>query len=141
MSSESSNSSSSYTGITDIVNFFVNLYTGEDYRVINSFNNEEQIDLNGVIAVSAGNIEHLNHGDCNDYRITITISGQFNIAQDVNQSKTYKMLEYIISKLDIDTIKAGFFDLAGAVKIGGGVSSDGQVNNCNYSIDLYFCKD
>lgn len=139
--SENSSSSSSYTDVSDIISFFVNLYSDGDYKVINSFNNEEQIDLNGVIAVSAGNIEHLNHGDCNDYKITIIISGQFNIAQDVNQSKTYKMLEYIISKLDIDTIKAGFFDLAGVVKIGGGVSSDGQVNNCNYSIDLYYCKD
>lgn len=141
MSSENSNSSSSYTQIQDVINFFVNLCSDGNYKVINSYNNAQEIDLNGVIAVSVNNIQHLHNGDSDDYKLTVNISGQFLIAEDINQSKTYQMFDYILSKLNESTIKAGFEDLAGLVKQGGTVSSDGQYNTCGYSLDLYFCKD
>lgn len=141
MSSESSNSSSSYTTVQQIINYFVNLCSDGNYKVINSYNNTEQIDLNGVIAVSLSNMQVLHNGNSDDYKITVNISGQFLIAEDITQSKTYQMFDYIISKLDQDAIKANFSDMAGLLKNGGSVSSDGEYNTCGYSIDLYFCKD
>lgn len=141
MSSENSSSSSSYTTVQQIINYFVNLCSDGNYKVINSYNNADEIDLNGVIAVSLSNMQVLHNGDSDDYKITVTISGQFLIAEDITQSKTYQMFDYIISKLDEDSIKANFSDMAGLLKNGGSVSSDGQYNTCGYSIDLYFCKD
>lgn len=141
MSSESSTSSSSYTTVQQIITYFVNLYSDGNYKVINSYNNADEIDLNGVIAVSLSNMQILHNGDSDDYKITVNISGQFLIAQDITQSKTYQMFDYIISKLDEDAIKANFSDMAGLLKNGGSVSSDGQYNTCGYSLDLYFCKD
>ena len=140
-SSNSSESSATYSTVADIINFVVNLYENDDYSVINSYNNTEQIDLNGVISIGVANYQHLNNGTSNDYRITINIGGQFLTAQDISQSKTYTMFDFIISRLDVNTIINGLSDCAGAVKNGGGVKSDGQINTCNYSIDLYMCKD
>ena len=141
MSSDNSNSSSTYTKTEDVINFFVQMFSAGEYKVINAYNNEEQIDLNGVLAISISNYQHLHHGDSNDYKITINISGQFLTAQDVSQSKTYKMFDFILDTIDDTTILGGFDDLAGIVKNGGGIDSDGEVNTCNYSIDMYFCRD
>lgn len=127
--------------IQDIIALFVELYQSGDYKIINAYNNEQEIDLNGVISIGVANYQHLNNGTSNDYRITINIGGQFLTAQDVSQSKTYTMFDFIISRLDVNTIINGLSDCAGAVKNGGGVQSDGQINTCNYSIDLYMCKD
>ncbi len=140
-SSNSSVSSATYSTVSDIINYFVNLYSDGEYKVINSYNNTQQIDLNGVIAVSVSNIEHLHHGDVDDYKITVNITGQFLIAEDINQSKTYRMFDYIMDKLNANAIKDNFSDLAGIVKNGGNVNSDGQYNTCGYTLDMYFCKD
>lgn len=128
--------------IQTIIDFFVNLYSDGQYKVINLCNNEQEIDLNGVIAVSVTNIHHLNTGNTNDFKATVNITGQYLTAEDVNQSGIYAMYDFIESKiLDDLYIIESIDNLAGIVKNGGAVNSDGQTNNCSYSLDLFICRD
>lgn len=138
---ESSSSSIEVNGVQDIIDYFVNLYSDGQYKVINLANNEQQIDLNGVIGVTVTNIQHLNTGNADDYKATVVISGQYLSAQDVNQHLIYTMFDYIDSCLDDETILNGISNLAGIVKNGGSISSDEETNNCSYSLDLFICKD
>lgn len=128
--------------IKDIIDYFVDLYSDGEYKVINLWNNEQEIDLNGVIGISITKIQHLNTGTTNDYKATVTISGQFLSSQDVNQAKIYAMYDYINQKiLDDNSIIENIDNCAGIVLNGGAINSDGQTNNCSYSLDLFICKD
>lgn len=124
-----------------IIAYFIGLYTGGEYSVINAFDNQQEIDLNGVIAVKISNYENLHHGNSKDCRITVNISGQFLTNEDVNQSKIITMFSYIESKAVISSIKAGITQCVGVVLQSGNIQSDGEVNLCSYNIDLYFSID
>lgn len=71
-----SSSSSSNSTIQEIINAIIAIF-GTEYKVINAYDNDDEIDLNGVITVNAGQYQCLHHGDSQDYQLTITVSGQF----------------------------------------------------------------
>ena len=133
-------SSSSQFSNYQIVQSIVTLL-GSEYKVINAYDNTDNIDLNGVISVQASNLEFLHHGDADDYRLTLIVSGQFLTAEDVNQDKISQMFDYILNTLDEQTIKNTIEDCAGVLINTGTLNSDGEANTCNLSMDLYMCKD
>ena len=59
-----------------IIDGIVNLL-GNRYQVINSWDNDNETNLNGCIAVGISGVEYLNHGgNTKDKKITIIVVGQ-----------------------------------------------------------------
>ena len=135
-----SSSSSSNSTIQEIINAIIAIF-GTEYKVINAYDNDDEIDLNGVITVNAGQYQCLHHGDSQDYQLTITVSGQFLTAQDVNQAKINAMFDYIRASVDVSAIIESIDDCAGIVIGNGGIQSDGESNNCFLNFDLFICQD
>lgn len=114
---------------------------GNEYKVINSFDESEEIELNGVIAVNIANKTPLNHGTAKDFSLTINVSGQYFTDQDLQQKKIQKMFNYAYDKLDAINFSEYYEDCAGGSILQGDIISDGETNNFTISFELYICKD
>lgn len=126
--------------ILEIINRIITLL-GDRYKVINSYNNEQEIVLNGVVAVTATNLDRLHHGSTKDSKITIQISGQTLTDQDVTQKEINKMFAYIDSLINLDTIKQTVQGCAGVLYNTAQITSDGETNNFVIQLDLFVCVD
>lgn len=114
---------------------------GQRYQVINAYNNSEQINLDGVIAVTVSAVESLNHGTSKDSKFTLNISGQTLTDQDINQSRINQMFDYVFDTLKAETIKENINNCAGVLLNIGNITSDGQANTFQFQIDLFICID
>lgn len=142
MSSSSNLSSSSYTTNSEIINYFITLFTSQNYNpytIINAYDNTDDLDLNGVISIGLGKREILHNGNSKDYKQTIIITGCYLTSEDVNQAKITAMYDYIIGVIEGGTITLD--DMAGCLLKGGQIGSDGEINTCTYELQLYMCKD
>lgn len=124
----------------EIINKVIEIL-GDEYEVINAWNETEQINLNGVLAVTISNIELLNHGNTKDNKTTLNISGQYLTSEDVNQVKINTMYDYVFQTIDKETLVNQLDDVAGVIIKGGTISSDGETNNFTFVIQLYRCID
>lgn len=125
--------------MNEIFEAIVNLL-GTQYKVIKSFDAEEEIDLNGVLAVNINDVENLHHGTTKDSRYAITINGQTLTEQDKDRSKINEMFDYV-SAVDFQQLIEMLDGCAGIVINNSTITSDGETNNFSYSFDLYICKD
>ena len=123
-----------------IIQAFIDLL-GEEYMVINKYNNQDQISLDGVLAVAIDKIQLLHHGNTKDNKTTVGITGHTFTAQDLSQQRINEMFNYVFELLDVDTIVNAIDDCAGAVINGGEISSDGDQNMFTIEVDLYRCID
>ena len=126
--------------IKDLINAIVNYLTANtSYKVINSYNQTDQIDLNGVIAVTASSVENLHHGTAHDYRVSITISGQTLVSEDLTQEKIITMHDDVIDQIqNIDNLLE---NVAGHLLNDSNFSGDGETNNFTIIIDYFVCRD
>lgn len=126
--------------VQDIIDVFIDLL-GNQYKVINSFNNEEQISLDGVLAVNYANKQVLHNGETKDYKAKIKINGMTLISEDLTQQRINEMFDYAFDRLDRDQIKSNIENCAGVLINGGAIESDGESNNFSIQVDLYICED
>ena len=120
---------------------------GDEYKVINNYNNDDLIDLDGVIAVSVSNIQYLHQA--NDKRVTIEITGQINTEQDLNQSKIMNMLSYVeqimentnLTNYINNKITEENYGVAGYLLNTQNIVSNGETNAFSFSFDLFICRD
>lgn len=108
-------------------------------KVIASYDAEEQQDLNGVIALDISEIENLNHGGVNDYRISVNIKGQTLADEDKSKSKIMSMFNKCSAILQGTSTTAQITNCAGALFQGGNLESDGDTNNFSLHVDLFVC--
>ena len=126
--------------VQDIIDVFIGLL-GNEYKVINSFNNEEQISLDGVLAVNYANKQVLHNGQSRDYKAKIKINGMTLINEDLTQQRINAMFDYVFDRLDRDQIKSNIENCAGVLIIGGAIESDGESNNFSIEVQLFICED
>lgn len=113
---------------------------GGKYKVIKSFEADQELDLNGVFAVNITNIQHLHHGNTKDRKYSVSINGQTITEQDKDRKNINDMFDYI-SGLNFQSLVNLLDDCAGVVTNSGTITSDGETNNFSYEIDLYICED
>lgn len=117
-------------------------YLQGDYTVIKSFDAQEEIDLNGVIAVTLDNIENLQHGNIKDYKISMLINAQTFTQQDKDKGVILQMFDYVFEKLNPAEIKNEIgSDCAGVLINTGNLQSDGETNNFSFQVDLFISID
>ena len=126
--------------VQDIIDVFIGLL-GNEYKVINSFNNEEQISLDGVLAVNYANKQVLHNGETRDYKAKIRINGMTLISEDLTQQRINEMFDYAFDKLDRNQIKSNIENCAGVLINGGAIESDGESNNFSIEVQLFICED
>lgn len=123
-----------------IINKVIELF-GDEYKVINTYNNSEQINLNGVIAITITNQQILNNGNSKDNKTTLVISGQTFIDQDITQQKINNMYDYSMNLLNTKWFTDNLDNVAGAIINNGTITSDGQTNNFSLVVQLFICVD
>lgn len=113
---------------------------GGKYKVIKSFEADQELDLNGVFAVNITNVQYLHHGNTKDRKYSVAINGQTMTEQDKDRKNINDMFDYI-SGLNFQSLVNLLDDCAGVVTNSGTITSDGETNNFSYEIDLYICED
>lgn len=126
--------------VQDIIDVFIDLL-GNEYKVINSFNNEQEISLDGVLAVNFAGKQILHNGETMDYKARIKINGLTLISQDLTQQRINQMFDYAFDKLDRNQIRENIENCAGVIIIGGAIQSDGESNNFSIQVQLFICED
>ena len=126
--------------VNQILDVFIGLL-GNEYKVINSFNNEQEISLDGVLAVNFAGKQILHNGQSKDYKAKIKINGMTLISEDLTQQRINEMFDYVFDKLDRNQIKSNIENCAGVLINGGSIESDGESNNFSVQFDLYICQD
>lgn len=111
---------------------------GEKYKIINSFDNSEEINPDGVIAVGLQNCEKFDHPGCEDFKFSFSISGQTLTDEDLNQNRINQMFYFVLSK-NFEELKE-IEGVVGVMPQGGGVTSNGETNNFNFSLEVIFCS-
>lgn len=114
---------------------------GTKYTVINAWNQSEQIDLNGVIAINAGSKTPLNHGNSKDFSVTINVAGQILCQDDITQQKTNEMFSFVFDTIENTNFTEVFEDCAGSAILSSELIPDGETNTFTVTFELYFCKD
>ena len=114
---------------------------GNEYQVINGFNQQDEIDLNGTLAVVINNVECLNHTGVHDKIISFNVNGLFLTAEDLNQQKIQTMANYVENTLQNIDFKEVIDNCAGFVLKNYTISSDGETNNLTCTFDLVICED
>lgn len=114
---------------------------GNQYTVIKSFDAEQQIDLNGVLAVNVNDYQNLKHGTTKDCRYSISINGQTLTEQDKQRTIINTMFDYVLNTISVEDIKDSIANCVGVVINNGTITSDGQTNNFSVVIDLFMCID
>lgn len=123
-----------------IVNQIIALL-GSEYKVINTYNNTQPVNVDGVIAVTISNYESLNHGNSKDCKLTVSVSGQTLTDQDLTQARINQMWDYVLQSLDVDLIRSNLENCAGVIINSGAIQSDGESNNFTIAIQLFLCID
>lgn len=116
-------------------------FLGDRYTVIKSYDADEDIDLNGVIAITLDSIQNLHHGNINDLKISISINAQTYTQDDKDKSKILQMFDYVFEKVQPNSLKNQIDYCAGVVLNLGQLQSDGQTNNFSFQVDLFISKD
>lgn len=117
-------------------------YLQGDYTVIKSYDAEDEIDLNGVIAITLDNIQNLHHGNIKDYKVSMLINGQTFTQEDKDKSVILQMFDYVFDKIHPTRLKATIgSDCAGVLINTGNLQSDGETNNFSFQIDIYISVD
>lgn len=112
-------------------------YLQGEYTVIKSYDAEQNIDLDGVIAVNLNTIQNAHNGDLKDFRLNVTINGQTFTEQDKDKSKIISMFDYVFDKVTPTVMIQHIPYCVGIVPNNGGLQSDGETNNFTFSIDLF----
>ena len=124
--------------INNIENGLINIL-GNEYKVITSFDESQEVDYNGVIAVNVVSAEDLHHGQYKDYKFTVNISGQTFIDNDIDRTEIKKMLNYCLDKLTIKQIKTNITNCVGVLINNFEMQSDDETNNFVVNMQLYIC--
>ena len=124
----------------NIINSLIELL-GDEYHVINTWNNSDQISLDGVLAVTIDKVQILHHGTTRDNKTTVLVKGQTLTAEDVNQERINEMFDYAMNKLIVADIVDAVENCAGCLINGGNIECDGQQNTFNIQLELFICED
>ena len=117
----------------------LNFFSGK-YTIIKSYDEEEQINLNGVIAITLDRLQNVHNGNLQDFKLSVSINGQTFVEQDKSKEIILQMFDYVLSKLNPKQIQTAVEDCVGVLTNTGQLTSDGETNNFSYSLDLYICK-
>lgn len=120
---------------TDIILTAFETALGNEYTIIKSFDAQENLDLNGVIAINISNFQRLQHGTENDYKIRVNLNGMTLADEDKDKSLINAMFNYAMYKFQDIT----FDNLAGKVLANSNLQSDGTANTFSVSVDLFVC--
>lgn len=127
--------------VKDVIEQVIGLFQAGDYPVICAYDANDEVDANGVIAVTCKDFENLFHGDLHDYKYNIVIAGQTLADQDKTRSEILQMLEYVMETLENTDFKEAITNCAGGVIKQGQIQSDGNENIFNVELTLYICED
>lgn len=116
-------------------------YMSGEYTVIKSFDAEQDIDLNGVIAINLNTIENSHNGNLKDFRLNVTINGQTFTEEDKDKAKIIRMFDYVFDKVTPAVMIQHVPSCVGIVPNNGGLQSDGDTNNFTFSVDLFISPD
>lgn len=114
---------------------------GDEYTVINGYNQEDEIDLNGALAVVISNVEILPHSGVHDKIITVNVNGSFLTAEDLTQQKIMEMADYVSGKMETTDFTEVVENCVGFVLKNYTINSDGETNNLTYTVDFVICED
>lgn len=114
---------------------------GNEYTVINGYNQEDEIDLNGALAVVISNVEILPHSGVHDKIITVNVNGSFLTAEDLTQQKIQEMADYVSNKMETTDFREVVENCVGFVLKNYTINSDGETNNLTYTVDFVICED
>ena len=114
---------------------------GDEYTVINGYNQEDEIDLNGALAVVISNVEILPHSGVHDKIITVNVNGSFLTAEDLTQQKIQEMADYVSGKMETTDFTEVVENCVGFVLKNYTINSDGETNNLTYTVDFVICED
>lgn len=92
--------------IKDIIDSFKQIFSSYSLQLKENYDVEQVVDGDGVIVISVTNIERL-QPQLNDYRITLNISGQTYIDNDLDQSKIqamFKQCSLALSMINVQII-------------------------------------
>lgn len=127
--------------IQDKITGFFQEFLGNTYPVIAWYDESEDVDPEGVIAINVNRIENMQHCvNCQDYKISININGQTLVDSDKNKAKINAIHYFIMNKLAglrVDTISNSIDDVVGVVIGESNLLSDGDTNNIECNIDIY----
>lgn len=128
--------------IATIVNYInSNKPSDLNFTVINSWNNENELDENGTIAVAITNKEILHHGNSNDYSANLVISGQTLTSEDVNQQYIMRLSDFAEQLITVEWLTENIQNCAGALKNNVDFNNDGEANTFSIGFTLYICED
>ena len=127
--------------VKDVIQQVMGLFQAGDYPVICAYNATQEVDANGVIAITCKDFENLFHGDLHDYKYNIVIAGQTLADQDKTRSEILQMLEYVTETLESTDFAEAITNCAGGVIKQGQIQSDGESNVFNVELTLYICED
>lgn len=125
--------------LNEIFEKIINLL-GDKYTVIKSFEADENIDLNGVLAINVSDVENLHHGNYKDSKYSIVINAQTFTQQDKERIKINDMFDYV-QAINFDNLKNTITGCVGVVLNNSTITSDGETNNFSINIDLFICID
>lgn len=91
--------------IKDIIESFKQIFNHFDLQLKENYDVEQVVDGDGVIVISVTNIQRL-QPQLNDYRITLNISGQTYIDNDLDQLKIQAMFKQCSSALSMINVQA-----------------------------------
>lgn len=124
--------------IETLINFYINTLESEtNFKVIKAYDTEQEISLNGVLAVNCTDIQPaLNGTDASLDRIyTITISGQTLFSEDATRSKIMEIADEV-SRIDFTKIK-DIEGVYGSVSGSMDISTDEESNTFVFNISVY----
>lgn len=125
--------------LNDVFNKFVQ-FLGDKYKVLIAYDANQQISLDGVIAININSIQYLHHGNTKDRKMIIAVNGQTLTDDDKDRKIINQMCEYAINRLqlaDYSQIEYCVGHLINACSI----ISDGQSNNFSIDIELFISED
>ena len=113
-------------------------YLGNKYTVIKSYDISQDVDLDGVLAVSIDSFQDMHHTGMKDYKIQISINGQTFMENDKDKSMILQMMDFVDEK--ITNCNGVFTDVVGVVKTGGAIRSEEQTHHFSYGFTLFTSK-
>lgn len=98
--------------IKDIIESFKQIFNGYGLQLKENYDVEQVVDGDGVIVISVTNIQRL-QPQLNDYKITLNISGQTYIDNDLDQTKIQAMFKHC--SLALSMINVQIINVVGVV--------------------------
>lgn len=129
--------------IQEKITGFFQTYLGTKYKVIAWYDESEEVEPEGEIAINVHSIDNMQHCiNCQDYKISVSVNGQTITEEDKNKAKINAMFCFVQNKLlalTVDTMSNNIDNVVGIVLGEINHVSDGDTNNFECSLEIYVC--